>query len=141
MLLIIVTIIVMSLLIPFSTRTGFFDPFLDNSVASLIAGAVKLNIYIIQVLPPISLYALIKRHALKIGSQVVILLYLLSSTSDTVFPSYTIQCRTVVMSTPNGRAYLLTSSPSLSCSTLRREREREEIIILFYFSNFFYMPC
>ena len=34
----------MSLLIPFSTRTGFFDPFSDNSVASLIAGAIKLNI-------------------------------------------------------------------------------------------------
>lgn len=126
MLLIIVTIIVMSLLIPFSTRTGFFDPFSDSSVASLIAGAIKLNI---------------NKNKVKIGSQVVILLYLLSSTNDTVFPSYTIQCRTVVMSTPNGRAYLLTSSPSLSCSTLRREREREEIIILFYFSNFFYMSC
>lgn len=117
MLLIIVTVIVMSLLIPFSTRTGFFDPFSDNSVASLIAGAIKV----------------------KIGSQVVIVCYLLSSTSDTVFPSYTIQCRTVVMSMPNGRAYLVASFPSLSCFTLRRERE--EIIILFYFSNFFYMSC
>ena len=85
MLLIIVTIIVMSLLIPFSTRTGFFDPFSDNSVASLIAEAIKLNNYIIQVLPTISLYALIKRHALKPSSN-CLLLYL------TYCPLLLIQC-------------------------------------------------